>query len=115
MKMNAKPWPGRRFLKGAIEKMKEVEKGRRVDELGCLVGILEGKNPRPIEKTVSFVMERMEEESIAAMPKVSRLVELKLVLKTKSRHDAELQRRVVVVKMSRREDCGDIRERRNLV
>lgn len=40
--MKTKPWPGRRPLNGAMEKMKEVEKGRGVEEFEDLVGILEG-------------------------------------------------------------------------
>lgn len=41
-KMNTKPWPGRRSLNGAMEKMNEVENGKGVEELEDLVGILKG-------------------------------------------------------------------------
>lgn len=69
-----------------MEKMKDVEKGSGVDELGCFVATFEGYKARPIEKVVSFVRARIE-FSILAWPYVSRLVELKLVLKMKSRDD----------------------------
>lgn len=57
----AKPWPGRKFPTSAMEKMKEVEKGRGAEELADFAGILEGYNARPIEKVVSSVMARMED------------------------------------------------------
>jgi hypothetical protein len=40
--MKAKPCPVIMFLMGATEKMKEVAKGRRVEELGDLVGTFRG-------------------------------------------------------------------------
>lgn len=40
--MKTKPWPGRRSSNGAMEKMKEVENGNGVEELGGFVGILKG-------------------------------------------------------------------------
>lgn len=40
--MKTNPWPGRRSLKGVMEKMKEVEKGKGGEELEGFVGILEG-------------------------------------------------------------------------
>lgn len=47
--------------------MKEVEKGRREEELGDLVGILEGKRARPMEKPV-WLVRAMNEESMVALP-----------------------------------------------
>lgn len=40
--MKTKPWPGRRSLNGAMEKMNEAENGKGVEELEGFVGILKG-------------------------------------------------------------------------
>lgn len=41
--MKTKPWPGRRSLKGVMEKMNEVENGKGVEEeLEGFVRILKG-------------------------------------------------------------------------
>lgn len=63
----ANPWPGRKFLKGAMEKMKEVEKGSTKDELDDLVAIFEGCKALPIEKVSSLVRARIE-DWIVALP-----------------------------------------------
>lgn len=51
-----------------MEKIKEVEKGRTIDELGCLAGIFFGYSARPMEFSVSFVSERIR-DLIVASPK----------------------------------------------
>jgi hypothetical protein len=108
---NTKPWPGRRFLTCAMEKMKEVEKGRGVEESVGFVGILEGYKARPMEKEVSSVMPRIE-ELMVALPKRRRLVELKLVLKMNS-VDAEVELRIASIRVRRRGRAGeDMREER---
>jgi hypothetical protein len=107
--INAKPWPGRKFLTFATEKMKEVEKGMGVEELMGFVGILEGYKARPMEKVVSLVMLRIE-ELMAASPKRRRLVELKLELKMNS--VAEVELRIASIMVRRRGRVGeDMRER----
>lgn len=112
--INAKPWPGRKLLSCAMEKMKEVEKGMGVEELVGFVGILEGYKARPMEKVVSSVMLRIE-ELMAALPKRRRLVELKFVLKMNSVAEVEL-RIVASIAVRRRgrvgEDMEKQRERR---
>lgn len=112
--INAKPWPGRKLLSCAMEKMKEVEKGMGVEELVGFVGILEGYKARPMEKVVSSVMLRIE-ELMAALPKRRRLVELKFVLKMNSVAEVEL-RIIASIAVRRRgrvgEDMEKKRERR---
>ena len=102
--IKTKPWPGRKFLTCAMEKMKEVEKGRRVEELVDVVGIFEGYKARPMEKEVSSVTARMEDWMVA-LPKSWRLVELKLVLKMNS--VAEVELRITSVMVSTRGRVGE--------
>ena len=45
--------------------MKEVEKGKTVEELEFFVGILDGYRARPIEKLVWFVRARTEDSTVA--------------------------------------------------
>ena len=102
--INAKPWPGRKFLTIATEKMKEVEKEMGVEELVGFVGILEGYKARPMEKVVSSVMLRIE-ELMVALPKRRRLVELKLELKMNS--VAEVELRIASIMVRRRGRVGE--------
>lgn len=93
-----------------MEKMKEVEKERREEDLVDVVGILEGYKARPIEKEVSSVTPRMEDWMVA-LPKRRRLVELKLVLKMNSVPEVELRITSVMVIRTRGRVGEDIRER----
>ena len=93
-----------------MEKMKEVEKERREEDLVDVVGTLEGYKARPMEKEVSSVTPRMEDWMVA-LPKRSRLVELKLVLKMNSVPEVELRITSVMVIRTRGRVGEDIRER----
>lgn len=93
-----------------MEKMKEVEKERREEDLVDVVGILEGYKARPMEKEVSSVTPRMEDWMVA-LPKRRRLVELKLVLKMNSVPEVELRITSVMVIRTRGRVGEDIRER----
>jgi hypothetical protein len=99
--INVKPWPGRKFLTFATEKIKEVEKGMGVEELVGFVGIFEGYKARPMEKVVSSVTLRIE-ELMVALPKRRRLVELKLELKMNSVVEVELRIASIMVRRRRR-------------
>lgn len=106
-KIKAKPWPGRKCLTFAMEKMKEVEKERDVEEF---VRILEGYKARPMEKVVSSVTARMEDWTVA-FPKRRRLVELKLVLKMNSVPEVAPRRSTSVIVKRRGRAGEDILER----
>lgn len=93
-----------------MEKMKEVEKERREEDLVDVVGTLEGYKARPMEKEVSSVTPRMEDWMVA-LPKRRRLVELKLVLKMNSVPEVELRITSVMVIRTRGRVGEDIRER----
>ena len=94
-----------------MEKMKEVEKERREEDLVDVVGTLEGYKARPMEKEVSSVTPRMEDWMVA-LPKRRRLVELKLVLKMNSVPEVlELRITSVMVIRTRGRVGQDIRER----
>ena len=73
-----------------MEKIKEVENGSGLVELGCFVVIFDGYKARPIVKMVWLVRETIE-FSIVALPYVWMLVGLKLVLNTNSRHEIEFR------------------------
>lgn len=105
--IKTKPWPGRRWLTRAMEKMKEVEKGRGVEELACFVGILEGYKARPMEKVVSSVTPRTEDWTVA-LPKRRMLEELKLVLKMNSAAEVKLRSRRRIVERRRGRGGRDI-------
>ncbi|KAK9085284.1 hypothetical protein Sjap_025695 [Stephania japonica] len=110
-KMKTKPWPGKKLVSWAIEKMKEVEKGRVVwwGFCGDLVGSLVGYKTLPIVKGESFVREmRFGDLWSDELPKKRRFEEGVKELKVKSMEDVGdwriviVRRTVVIVRLETR-------------
>lgn len=71
-KRKTRPWPERTaFLEGAMAKMKEVEKGRTEEVVGCFVRTVVLYRARPVEYDVWLVKVRTL-DSIVAFPKRER-------------------------------------------